>query len=75
MRILNRLQHMNLLDRNCNKGKHHLRTNKFGVTWCTYCGLLSTTVGAAERSEDNDRLLIICNEERYNEATSLSERP
>ena len=63
MRILNRQQYLNLLDRNCNKGKHHLRTNKFGVTWCTYCGLLSTTVGVADRATPDDGILVICNEE------------
>ena len=26
---------------NCNKQKHRFRDNKFGITWCTLCGLLS----------------------------------
>jgi hypothetical protein len=26
---------------NCKKGKHKLRENRFGVTWCVVCGLLS----------------------------------
>lgn len=26
---------------NCQKGKHKLKDNKFGVTWCVICGLLS----------------------------------
>lgn len=60
MRIVNREQYKNLLDRNCNKGKHHLRVNKFGVVWCTYCGLLSNTVGIADRATDDDQLVIIC---------------
>ena len=63
MRILNKEQYRNLLDRNCNKGKHHLRTNKFGLTWCTYCGLLSTTIGAAERVTEDDRVKVICKDE------------
>ena len=25
----------------CEIGKHRLRTNKFGVTWCIECGILS----------------------------------
>ena len=62
MRIITREQHRNLLDRNCNKGKHHLRTNKFGISWCTYCGLLSTTVGAAEPMQEDDRIKIVCDE-------------
>ena len=74
MRIINRQQYQNLLDRNCNKGKHHLRVNRYGVTWCTYCGLLSNTVGVAEPATENDSLLIICDEERYNEAIRLQGR-
>lgn len=30
------------LKQNCDRGKHRLRDNKFGVTWCIDCGLLST---------------------------------
>ena len=26
---------------NCEKGKHKLRDNNFGITWCIVCGLLS----------------------------------
>ena len=27
----------------CSKGKHKLRINKYGVTWCVRCGLLSNS--------------------------------
>ena len=47
-----------MLDRNCSKGKHRLRVNKYGVTWCVVCGLLSNKTGMAELSDD-DRLLIV----------------
>lgn len=36
----------------CKKDKHKFRTNKFGVTWCTRCGLLSTS-DAKELSKDD----------------------
>lgn len=43
----------------CQKGKHKLRENKFGVTWCVRCGLLSTTIGTAQVLEEDDKLQII----------------
>lgn len=43
----------------CKKGKHKLRENKFGVTWCVRCGLLSTTIGTAQALEENDKLKIV----------------
>ena len=46
----------------CAKGKHKLRTNDYGVTWCTRCGLLSSTQNA-EPLKDEDKLLIIKTEE------------
>ena len=44
----------------CAKGKHKLRTNHYGVTWCTRCGLLSNTQNAQEL--DQEEVLIIENE-------------
>lgn len=43
----------------CQKGKHKLRENKFGVTWCVRCGLLSTTIGTAQVLEEDDKLKIV----------------
>lgn len=31
-----------LRETKCKNGIHRLRDNKFGVTWCVDCGLLST---------------------------------
>lgn len=46
-----------LKSRTCDKQKHRLRTNKFGVTWCVICGLLSNTDNADEL-KNGDGLLI-----------------
>jgi len=35
-----------MLKNNCNKGKHRLRINKYGITWCIICGLLSNSPNA-----------------------------
>ena len=59
-RIIGREEYVKLLERYCDKGKHHLRVNRYGVTWCTYCGLLSTKVNAADKAQENDRLIIKC---------------
>lgn len=42
----------------CQKGKHKLRVNKMGVTWCVRCGLLSNTPNAENLQED-DKIIII----------------
>lgn len=42
----------------CKKGKHKLRENKFGVTWCVRCGLLSTTIGTAQLLKEEDKIII-----------------
>jgi hypothetical protein len=42
----------------CQKGKHKLRVNKMGVTWCVRCGLLSNTPNAENLQED-DKITII----------------
>lgn len=36
------------MNKNCLKGKHKLRENKFGVVWCVNCGLLSNTLNATK---------------------------
>lgn len=41
-----------LRKRNCDKGKHRIRENKFGVCWCVLCGLLTSTVNAVPLGED-----------------------
>lgn len=49
---------MNDINKNlslCKKDKHKLRINKFGVTWCIRCGLLSNTLNA-EPLEKKDKL-------------------
>ena len=52
-------KHNNLLKRNCDRGKHRLRINKFGITWCTICGLLSNSPNAEPATEE-DQLIIKC---------------
>lgn len=42
----------------CQKGKHKLRENQFGIVWCTRCGLLSTSVGSAEKLREDDCLIV-----------------
>lgn len=42
--------------RNCDKGKHRFRTNKFGVTWCVICGSLSTKI--ADELQEDDKIII-----------------
>lgn len=53
-----------MLDRNCRRDKHRFRTNKFGVTWCVICGLLSTKVGIGTEIEGDEALEITCDEDR-----------
>ena len=43
---------INSLRVKCNKHKHTLRTNKFGVTWCVGCGLLSASIAKPLKEED-----------------------
>lgn len=40
---------------NCDKGKHKLRDNAFGVTWCVTCGFLSTKPSGILLTEDDKR--------------------
>ena len=46
MKTITKLDWIKLKSHNCDKGKHRLRTNKFGITWCTICGNLSTSIGS-----------------------------
>ena len=52
---MEREKHINII-KNCNKGKHRLRTNRFGVTWCVVCGLLSNTI--ADELKCTDKITI-----------------
>lgn len=45
----------------CQKGKHKLRENKFGVVFCVRCGLLSTSVGAVVKLKDDDKIKVVKN--------------
>ena len=36
-------QYLKQINNYCQKGKHKLRTNQYGVTWCVRCGLLSNS--------------------------------
>ena len=40
----------------CNKGKHKIRENKFGVCWCTRCGHLFSNVPCEKLDKDD----IVC---------------
>lgn len=42
VKVVQTLEHYWKLREQCSKGKHKLRDNKFGVTWCVVCGLHST---------------------------------
>lgn len=41
----------------CDKHKHTLRTNAWGVTWCIGCGLLSSSIAQPLKKEE---ILIFC---------------
>lgn len=56
MKTLNQKQKEFMLKK-CNSGKHKLRTNHFGVTWCVYCGVLSNA--DAEPLADEDKVQYI----------------
>ena len=42
---------------NCDRDKHRMRINNYGVTWCVICGKLGT--GFADTLQDNESLLIV----------------
>lgn len=56
MRQITREIYNKMLQNNCNKGKHRFRSNKFGITWCVICGLLSNK--PADRASDEDLILV-----------------
>lgn len=58
MKVINHERYKLLLERYCNKGKHRIRENNFGVCWCTICGLLSSG-DVPDKLVDDDKLLII----------------
>lgn len=41
----------------CGCGKHKLKTNRFGVTWCVYCGCLSNA--DSELLTEDDKVLYV----------------
>lgn len=55
--IITKEQFQNKLKK-CQKGKHKLRENEFGVVFCTICGLLSTSVGNVYKLKEEDKLII-----------------
>lgn len=38
---------------NCNKGKHKLKDNTFGITWCVICGYLSNKPSGIPLEEEH----------------------
>lgn len=58
MKTLNKEQYLKVLKNNCQKGKHRLRENQFGVVFCTIYGLLSTSVGNVEKLMKEDKIEI-----------------
>lgn len=58
MKVLSEKQRENMLKK-CNAGKHKLRTNRFGVTWCVYCGVLSNA--DAEPLTEEDKVMYVKN--------------
>jgi hypothetical protein len=60
MKHINNDQFVNNL-KICQKGKHKLRENNFGVVFCTRCGLLSASVGAVEKLTEDDKIKVVKN--------------
>lgn len=58
MKTITKEHHQKILGRECMKGKHKLRTNTFGITWCVNCGLLSTAVNAGDPLTEDDKLMV-----------------
>jgi hypothetical protein len=50
------LARLKTLKAKCDKHKHTLRSNKFGVTWCIGCGLLSSSI--AEPLKEDDKIIL-----------------
>ena len=59
MKIVSLEEYSKLKKFHCEKGKHRFRENKFGVTWCTICGLLSTNNFGAIPLEEDDKITIL----------------
>lgn len=62
MKIIGRDRYRLYLERYCSKGKHKLRENSFGVTWCVYCGLLSNG-DIPDKLEEDDKIFIMNEDE------------
>lgn len=58
MKAINSETWKKLQERNCEKGKHRLRTNQYGVTWCVICGKLCIGDVSADQLQEEDKLLI-----------------
>lgn len=58
-KIVSTEEHIKLKRCHCDKGKHRFRENKFGITWCVICGLLSiNNLGLVKPLEEDDKLII-----------------
>lgn len=42
----------------CHYGHHKIRQNKYGISWCTRCGLLINSSNTYVSLEDKDKLII-----------------
>lgn len=40
----------------CNKGAHKIRENRFGISWCTVCGLLSNKSTKEQLKEEEKEI-------------------
>ena len=56
MKELNGLQR-EIKRKNCQSGKHKIRQNHFGVSWCVFCGLLSNA--DSEPLQEDDKILYV----------------
>lgn len=59
MKTISSERHQRMLENLCNKGKHKIKTNSFGVSFCVICGLLSNK--EHESLEEDHKLLIVKN--------------
>lgn len=46
-----------IINKTCNKQKHKLRTNNYGITWCVRCGLLSNKL--SKTLQEQDKIIIL----------------
>ena len=56
IRIITPEQHSKMVLNYCIKGKHKIRENHFGISFCTICGLISNKPN--QSIGPNDQLLI-----------------